>query len=386
MISKIVFSPPDKKNQMMPYTFIQYLFKSEEHEICNVKPHGNSKKNSSYRRILPSTHQKLKESFNTKSTTVKQALDAVYCSVGDVTSARSLGELPRGPKDIYNARYTAKKMDIPKTERQEEFKKTNDPVCLENMWILLERAKREEEMSRENVFIRECTIHPDLFVVLANDRQLQQLGQFCTNPKEFCVFGVDPTFNIFDRNISLTVTTYRNLKLENRKTGKAPVFIGPLLMHQHKDWRTYSKFAYLLTSESPVLEGILACGTDGEKALIDGFKRNFRFATFLRCFIHFKDNIKRELSDRGFNAGEKQQFLEEIFGRRDGTVKFLGLVDSDSEDEFDAKLESLKETWMERENQLGSGREITFFEWFKKEKVGNNSVLCFVLIEKKTRA
>lgn len=81
-----------------------------------------------------------------------------------------------------------------------------------------------------------------------------------------------------------------------------------------------------------------------EKALIDGFKRNFRFATFLRCFIHFKDNIKRELSDRGFNAGEKQQFLEEIFGRRDGTVKFLGLVDSDSEDEFDAKLESLKET------------------------------------------
>ena len=192
---------------------------------------------------------------------------------------------------------------------------------------------------------------------MTNDRQLQQLGQFCTNPKEFCVFGVDPTFNIFDRNISLTVTTYRNLKLENRKTGKAPVFIGPLLMHQHKDWRTYSKFAYLLTSESPVLEGILACGTDGEMALIDGFKRNFRFATFLRCFIHFKDNIKRELSDRGFNPGEKQQFLEEIFGRRDGTVKFLGLVDSDSEDEMDAKPESLKETWMERENQLGSGRE-----------------------------
>ena len=83
MISKIVFSPPDKQNQMMPNTFIQYLFKSEEHEIGNVKPHANSKKNSSYRRILPSTHQRLKESFNTKSTTVKQALDAVHCSVGD---------------------------------------------------------------------------------------------------------------------------------------------------------------------------------------------------------------------------------------------------------------------------------------------------------------
>ena len=307
-----------------------------------------------------------------KSTTPKEALDAVYCSVGDVTSARSLGQLPWGSRDIYNARYTAKKLESQATERQGDFKKkTDDSLCLDSMWTLLERAKREEEISRETIFIRECTIHPNLFVVLANDRQLQGLGQFCTNPKEFCVFGVDPTFNIFYRNISLTVTTYRNLKLESKQTGKPPVFIGPLLMHQCKDWKTYSKFAHLITSESPILEGILACGTDGEKALIDGFRRNFRFVTFLRCFIHFKDNIKRELGDRGFQSGEKQQFLEEIFGRQEGTVRFFGLVDSDSEDEFDARLESLKDSWMERETQLGCSREITFYEWFKNEKVGN---------------
>lgn len=189
------------------------------------------------------------------------------------------------------------------------------------------------------------------------------------------MFGIDPTFNIIDRYISLTVTTYRNLKLENKETGKPPVFIGPLLMHQRKDWKTYSKFAYLLTAECPVLEGILACGTDGEKALIDGFKRHFHFATFLRCFIHFKDNIKRELGDRGFRPGEKQQFLDEIFGRQEGTVKFFGLVDSDLEDEFDAKLESLKDSWIERETQLGCSRKMPFYEWFKKEKVGNTKEL-----------
>ncbi|KAJ7370712.1 hypothetical protein OS493_030464 [Desmophyllum pertusum] len=155
-------------------------------------------------------------------------------------------------------------------------------------------------------------------------------------------------------------------------------------MHQRKDWKTYSKFAYLLTAECPVLEGILACGTDGEKALIDGFKRNFRFATFLRCFIHFKDNIKRELGDRGFRPGEKQQFLDEIFGRQEGTVKFFGLVDSDLEDEFDAKLESLKDSWIERETQLGCSQKMPFYEWFKKKRlvdVMKESMLKGVRIE-----
>ena len=146
------------------------------------------------------------------------------------------------------------------------------------------------------MFIWECAIHPDLFIVLANDRQLHELTQFCTNEDEFSVLGVDRTFNIFDRNISLTVTAFRNLKLVNPNTNKPPFFIGPLIMHQHKDWKTFSKFSHALISAKSQLEGILACGTDGETALVKGFQRNFRFAVFLRCFIHCKENIKRELS------------------------------------------------------------------------------------------
>ena len=190
----------------------------------------------------------------------------MYLSVGDVTNARSVGQLSRGPGDLYNTRHSAKKSvtEIRVGEDSVAKEVKNDRITLNSVWTLLERAKREEEISSEAVFICECTIHPDLFVVLANDRQLQQVGQFCTNFNEFCVFGVDLTFNIFDKNISLTVTTYRNLRLVNETTGKPPVFIGPLLIHQHKDWKTYSKFAHALTTENPTLEGILACGTDGE--------------------------------------------------------------------------------------------------------------------------
>ena len=78
-------------------------------------------------------------------------------------------------------------------------------------------------------------MHLNFSVVFSLERQLDDVVNFCTNPKEFSVFSTDPTFNIFNDNISLTVTTYRNLKLENSSTGQEPVFLGPLLMHQKKD-------------------------------------------------------------------------------------------------------------------------------------------------------
>lgn len=357
----------DHKGRTLPYTFVQYLFKGVEHEIRQIRPHDNAKKKTSYRRVLSSTRDKLKESAFIKSKTAGKSLDEVYLSVGDVTNARSMGQLPRGPGDLYNARHAAKKLVSETFEGEDGVAKScsNTQIDLNNVWTLLERAKREEETSKETVFIRECSIHPDLYLVLANDRQLQQITQFCTNPNEFCVFGIDPTFNIFDKNISLTVTTYRNLRLENTSTNKPPVFIGPLLMHQRKDWKTYSKFAHALITQKPQLEGILACGFDGERALIDGFKRNLHFAIFLRCFLHFKDNIKRELTGRGLEESLRKQYMQEIFGKQEGNVKYFGLVDCNTEEEFDVKLESLKEKWEERENNS----ESSFYSWFLKEKV-----------------
>ena len=162
--------------------------------------------------------------------------------------------------------------------------------------------------------------------MLASDRQLQDLKHFCTDPNEFCIFGADPTFNIFKENISLTVTTYRN----------------PVLMHQRKDWKTCSRFANSLTTECPDLEGIIACRTDGEKALISGFKRNFRFALFLQCFIHFKDNVKRELQERGLSNNTEKMFMAEIFGKQEDGTLYAGLVDCDNLQEFDSSSKPLR--------------------------------------------
>ena len=224
-------------------------------------------------------------------------MDEVYRSSGDVINVGSINELPRGPSDLYNARYAAKKVTL-----SVPYLLSNQGSAIENssdaIWMLLQKTKRDKSIAKSSIFIRECRVHADFLVVLASDRQLEVLVQFYIDPQVVSIFCADSTFNLFEDSISLTVTTYRrNLKLENKATNQAFVFIGPLLMHQHKDWKTYSRFANSLIAEKMELDALLACGTDGEKTLIDGFQRNFRFATFLHCFIHFKGNIKTELKN-----------------------------------------------------------------------------------------
>ena len=234
------------------------------------------------------------------------------------------------------------------------------------MWVILEKAKKEEVEFSELKFIRDFRMHPSFSVVLSLERQLDDLVNFCTNPKEFSVFSIDPTFNIFNDNISLTVTIYRNLKLENPSTGQEPVFIGPLLMHQKKDWKTYSRFENFLVTEKPEISALLACGTDGEKAIVDGFKRNIPYAIFLRCFIHYNKDTEERLQNRGFGKELRKLLLDEIFGVQNSDKKFCGLVVCSSEAEFDQKLSALESVWNAREDNVS---EQCFHKWFITEKV-----------------
>ena len=216
----------------------------------------------------------------------KQYLDEVYRSFGDICFGRSLSKLPREPRDIYNARATSKKSTASSNVSQSSSTK------LDEVWVLLEKAKVEEDESAELKFIRDFRVHPNFSTVLALERQLEEIVTFCTNPKEFSIFCIDPTFNLFTENISLSVTTYRNLKLEQKETGQPPVFRGRLLLHQKKDWKTYSRFANCLITEMPEIAALIACGTDGEKAIIDGFKEMRPMLYFLGALFVTKEILR----------------------------------------------------------------------------------------------
>ena len=114
------------------------------------------------------------------------------------------------------------------------------------------------------------------------------------------------------------------------------------------------------------MEGILACGTDGEKPLIDGFKRNFCLAIMLRCSKHMKKNIEKILDDRKYSPFVKREFLRGIFGYQNGETKYSGLMDRGSDKDFSKKLPNLKRKWDAIDTTNCSN---TFHECFVKFKL-----------------
>ena len=110
---------------------------------------------------------------------------------------------------------------------------------IDSLVLILMNNKRQQLGSPENALIREVT-GPDLRAVLGFNWQLRDIVRFCTNSSKFSVLGADPTFNL--GKFHLTVTTYRNLMLVDRKTGRPPMMLGPMLLHQTKTFETYNFF------------------------------------------------------------------------------------------------------------------------------------------------
>ena len=96
----------------LSYTLIQYLIEEEKHEEVVIKPHGDSKRDTPFQRLLPSTRDKPKNPTRIPKCHPKDFLDEVYRSSGDVINVRSMNELPRGPSDLYNAQHAAKKVTL----------------------------------------------------------------------------------------------------------------------------------------------------------------------------------------------------------------------------------------------------------------------------------
>ena len=125
-------------------------------------------------------------------------------------------------------------------------------------------------------------------------------------------------------------------------------------------------FVSSLIGIAPNLTGILAFGTDGEAALVKTLKQQFCFAVHLRCFRHMRQDIERKLTtDMCFPKDAVSHILSQIFGEKIGPTFYEGLVDCNSEDQFDFKLKELEEEWGQLETSKSAGT-LNFFNWFQK--------------------
>ncbi len=237
---------------------------------------------------------------------------------------------------------------------------TSNPA--DELYEVMFRAKQEEKGS---TFIRALKVLPDPAVVLATDRQLRDLNRFCTNPSNFCVMTVDPTFSLGEFDV--TPITYRNLVFQSRRTGKPPICIGPVMVHYRKTCETYLFFASGLVGMSRGLDQVQAFGTDGEQALSDAFSHEFSSAVHLMCSIHMQRNIKQKLIELRIPESVRNQLLTSVCGKQRGNTLHEGLIDASTSEEFEYQLDHLQEKWEEDVEQDGV---LEFFAWFRKYKAG----------------
>ena len=163
-----------------------------------VRPHGNSKSNSSYRRTKESTKNLLKAELVHDSP--KDAIDKVYNDKGGIINAQSVGDLPRNRTQAYN---------IKRKQLQQKMMGSSGSSLHETrdmLYVVMEQCKCAE---KTNKFVQDVTCAPEPMAVLSNEQQISDLERFCCNPFKFCILGIDPTFNLGE--FSTTVTVYKHL-------------------------------------------------------------------------------------------------------------------------------------------------------------------------------
>ena len=118
-----------------------------------------------------------------------------------------------------------------------------------------------------------------------------------------------------------------------------------MLIHYRKTFATYLFLASSLVGLSRELEGIRAFGTNGEEAPSDAFKHEFGFAQRLTCFIHVRRNMKDKLAECNIPVDLSQKILDDVFGKKLGSVFVEGIVDASDDSDFQNKLDAVTQAW-----------------------------------------
>ena len=327
--------------------------------VPTVKCHGNSKAGIPFHPTWSSTKLKIKDKCTTTEGP-KHIVSSVSDASGGIVKASAPGQLPRDEKQISNFKgkmlINSRKLPVGDLSRD---------AAGDNLFVVMQQAFTEDPSKK---FIRAVNAAPEPAVVVATDSQLNDLVRFCTSPFEFSVLTVDPTFCLGDFDV--TLVTYRNLFLQTKRLQQPPVIVGPALIHFKKSFATYLFFASTLIGQCRELERVRVLGTDGEKALLDAFKHEFGFAQHLTCFIHVRRNVKDKLNECNISTQFATEILDDVFGKKIGTLYVEGLVDADDVDDFDAKMESLLTKWRDQDGATTSVSDIDkFFSWFQSYKV-----------------
>ena len=317
-----------------------------------VMPHGNSKSGQPFFSTLPSTMNMIKRKC--KGSGPKEVVGGVCAQLGGVLEVSDVCELPRDEQQVSQVKQRLKQKSNLSTYGVSH---SNDEIA-----VVMQKAYMEDS---SKLFIREMKTLREPAIIVVYDRQLHDLIRFCTNPYEFSILTVDPTFSLGDFDV--TLITYRHLLLLCRRTTKSPVFIGPAMVHYKKTFSTYLFFASSLVGLCQELSAVQCYGTDGEKPLYDAFQHAFPSSVHLLCSIHMRRNIKAKACELHLPEKITDVILNDIFGKQIGQEFYEGLVDVSSDTEYEKGIKHLFCKWKALDSSV-NGPVNAFILWFSRYK------------------
>ena len=133
----------------------------------------------------------------------KEVVASVSARVGGVLQAYAPGELPRGERQAINAKRILK------------FSSDN----VDELFTMMQKSKTGDS------YVRDIKSSPDPAIIIASDRQLDDLVRFCASPAgvETCIMTIDPTFCLGE--FECTPVTYRHLLVVTRRNKTPPVLL-----------------------------------------------------------------------------------------------------------------------------------------------------------------
>ena len=223
----MIFFFIDSEDSINKYGMVQYMFDGPEIDI-KVKPHGNSKTATLFFTTAKKTREHIQE-----LATPKHVIQAVTSEQGGEINVRGAVFLPRNRQQVANFRRT--------------IAKPEDKDVLYSIMLECKLAQGKGEL-----FVQDVKAAPEPRSVLFYQWQVDDLVCFCTNNSNFSVLTVDTTFNLGD--FFVTPMTYHHLFLECIHTGKRPIMIGPMLVHQRMQFATFNYFASTLIGSNKQID------------------------------------------------------------------------------------------------------------------------------------
>lgn len=204
-----------------------------------------------------------------------------------------------------------------------------------------------------------CT-EDNLAICIFSNEQLEQIIKYCVRDGDtYSPIHVDTTYKLTD--MYALVLTIRAVECEGD-----PILMRPVLLTQRTREIDYRVLFSEITKHRPYLQHApLTFVTDGEESIINALKF-FQCASFFRCILHLKQNIKDQAKKQGLGQTMINIILQDV-------DELLALTDTD----FELKCKSLPQEWRKVGTATHSSSQLQLFIKYFQHKIikiiqGNN--------------